>query len=295
MEGQHRPCGLHVVCPGTSAELWQPGKLVRPSCESGAASAPFVFAPRHVMMIRPAAAGAARRPDGGGGDSQATAAELAPDEVARGLTPVATTSTPDLKQAIVRLGMEPLLSTVLSDGPPPAEQQQQQQQPCVLHVVPCGAKGCGVTPLKPLTRGEPVCDYSGEILSTAEACSRQREYDQAGGMNYLLVVLEHLPDRVVRTSIDPTQYGGVARCINHSCRPNLQPTVVRDHCIVPTVRFVAARDIEAGEELTFDYGALGSRNEEGDDLPGGNPHRGRTVCLCGETDYCCGFLPFNPS
>ena len=77
--------------------------------------------------------------------------------------------------------------------------------------------------------------------------------------------------------------------------PNLQPTVVRDHCIVPTVRFVAARDIEAGEELTFDYGALGSCSEEGDDVPGGNPHRGRTVCLCGETDYCRGFLPFNPS
>ena len=137
-----------------------------------------------------------------------------------------------------------------------------------------------------------MCDYTGEILSTDQARARQHQYDEQAGMNYLLVLKEHLPNRVVRTSIDPTQRGGVARCINHSCRPNLRPTIVRDGSIVPTVRFYATRSIVAAEELTFDYGAL-LGSDGGDGGGGGESEGGRTVCRGGEAN-CRGFLPFSP-
>jgi hypothetical protein len=121
--------------------------------------------------------------------------------------------------ALVRLGLQPLLSTVVRgqlEATAPGTQLE-------LEVFHCGSKGCGVRPLRKLSKGEPACDYAGEVISTSEAKRRQQQYDEAEGMNYLLVLLEHLPDRVVRTSIDPTLRGGVARCINHSCSPNLRP------------------------------------------------------------------------
>mmetsp|Transcript_8755 Transcript_8755/g.14382 ORF Transcript_8755/g.14382 Transcript_8755/m.14382 type:complete len:102 (+) Transcript_8755:2410-2715(+) len=54
--------------------------------------------------------------------------------------------------------------------------------------------------------------------------------------------------------IDATALGNVARFFNHSCSPNM-----RTHQIYvppapyPHIGFFALRDIEIGEELTFDY------------------------------------------
>lgn len=72
--------------------------------------------------------------------------------------------------------------------------------------------------------------------------------------------------------------------------------VVRDGTVIPTVRFYAVRDVEVGEELTFDYGALGfgegtSSAGSGEGKTPGQPLGGR-LCLCGEA-ACRGFLPFN--
>jgi euchromatic histone-lysine N-methyltransferase len=57
--------------------------------------------------------------------------------------------------------------------------------------------------------------------------------------------------------IDARRYGNIARFINHSCEPNLIPVKVYvDHQDLkfPRIAFFAVRDIEANEELAFDYG-----------------------------------------
>ena len=241
------PAGAHVVCKG---QKWEPGDEVHPC----GGSRPFRFVTANVIP------------------ASSKCAYLGAAEVHR---------------ALCCLGMRPLALSVVPDTVPGSQSPKDQTgDELVLEVFDCGSKGCGVRPCRAINTGEAVCDYAGEILSSAEAEQRQRAYDQKKGMNYLLVLREHLPDRIVRTPIDPTHIGGVARCINHSCRPNLQATVVRVGSIVPTVRFYAARRIEAGEELTFDYGGLFGTSPD--------IHVGRTQCLCGESN-CRGFLPFNPS
>lgn len=133
-----------------------------------------------------------------------------------------------------------------------------------------------------------ACDvYRVDTAAVSAAGSSTRR-----GMNYLLVLLEHLPTRTVRTSVDPTHFGGVAACINHSCAPNLIPTVVRDGSIVPTVRLVASVQITEGAEITFDYGDLYDDTEEARCVAAG-PTSKRTPCLCG-TEKCRGYLPFVP-
>ena len=151
--------------------------------------------------------------------------------------------------ALERLGLAPLIPTIV--GTPTASAPS-----VLLEVVDLGEKGCGVLAGRDVAAGEAVCDYVGEILSTHEAAARQATYDVAlrqqeteteteaeaeteaardggaegpsgrlpstptprrRGMNYLLVLLEHLPTRTVRTSVDPTRFGGVASCINHCC------------------------------------------------------------------------------
>ena len=56
---------------------------------------------------------------------------------------------------------------------------------------------------------------------------------------------------------DSSQYGNAGRFVNHSCDPNLVAVRVifgHNDFRFPNVVFVAKREIEAGEELTLDYG-----------------------------------------
>lgn len=214
--------------------------------------------------------------------------------------------------ALKRLGLASLIPTVVTNS--------TTSTPIVpLEVVDLGEKGCGVLTSRDVAAGEAVCDYVGEILSKQEAAARQSVYDDGlrhpglprkasdsadtaaasaietgtrRGMNYLLVLLEHLPSRTVRTSVDPTHFGGVAACINHSCAPNLIPTVVRDGSIVPTVRLVASVPITEGTEITFDYGDLYNDTGVANCVASGSTSK-RTPCLCG-AEKCRGYLPFVP-
>ena len=56
---------------------------------------------------------------------------------------------------------------------------------------------------------------------------------------------------------DASQYGNAGRFVNHSCDPNLVAVRVifgHNDFRFPNVVFIAKREIEAGEELTLDYG-----------------------------------------
>lgn len=196
---------------------------------------------------------------------------------------------------------------------------------CVFYT--SDGRGWGVRTVLPLNRGSFVCEYAGELISATEAGVRRRkrarkEEDCAGrgredesartekpraesarseGMNFVFTILEHGSEGILRTTIDPTLRGNVGRYINHSCRPNLAPHLVRVGSLIPSIAFFCRRDVEAGEELTFSYhegiGASDDGREETAPPSGGqgsDAEQQRRPCKCGATN-CLGFLPFDPN
>ena len=69
--------------------------------------------------------------------------------------------------------------------------------------------------------------------------------------------LGHHRDQITKFYVDGGEIGGMSRCINHSCDPNLyvQP-VLCDHgdTDMPKICLFAAKNIPPFEELTYDYG-----------------------------------------
>lgn len=136
-----------------------------------------------------------------------------------------------------------------------------------------------------IKKGEFVCEYAGELLTTNEARRRQQIYDKLASTgkhtSALLVVREHLPSgkACLRINIDATRVGNVARFINHSCDGgNLSTVLVRSSgALLPRVCFFASRDILKDEELTFSYGEAGQ-----------NPNGAK--CFCGSV-CCTGLMP----
>ena len=144
-------------------------------------------------------------------------------------------------------------------------------------------RGWGVRSVNPMRRGSFVCEYAGELISSAEAAERRRNAPDAASHNhYILSAIEHVgsPQRALRTIIDPTLKGNVGRYINHSCEPNLVTQIVRVGSFIPRLAFFCNRDIAAGEELAFHYG--------------GGAGGGTKACRCG-SQSCTGWLPFDPS
>ncbi|ELT88290.1 hypothetical protein CAPTEDRAFT_206547 [Capitella teleta] len=108
-------------------------------------------------------------------------------------------------------------------------------------------RGWGCRTLQNVKKGSFVCEYVGELISDAEAESREDD-------SYLF----DLDNKDVDTfCVDARKYGNVARFINHLCYPNLVPVKVfieHQDLRFPRICFFASRDIVAGEELGFDYG-----------------------------------------
>lgn len=98
-------------------------------------------------------------------------------------------------------------------------------------------------------KGEVVAEYIGEYVSDAVADLRERRYREQRMQDYQFRVDGSLV-------IDATLCGGYARYINHSCSPNCVAKVVNgkppnEH--LKRVLIVSQRDIQASEELSYDY------------------------------------------
>lgn len=65
-----------------------------------------------------------------------------------------------------------------------------------------------------LTKGEFVCIYAGEIISTLEAEKRWQAQSEKGQGNYILTLKETYQDKIIKTQIDPTTIGNVGRFIS---------------------------------------------------------------------------------
>jgi uncharacterized protein len=97
--------------------------------------------------------------------------------------------------------------------------------------------GLGLFAIKPINRGAYIATYRGRRITTEEADRRAER-----GASYMFEVNK-------RWTIDGSPRWNVARYINHSCRPNAKPVGRKGGIVI-----VALRQIEPGEEITYDYG-----------------------------------------
>lgn len=102
--------------------------------------------------------------------------------------------------------------------------------------------GRGLVASKPIPAGTRVIEYVGEKVTKREADRRDAARVARGGCVYLFELNK-------RYDVDGAVSWNTARLINHSCAPNCEPQMVRGH-----IWIVALRDIEEGEELSYDYG-----------------------------------------
>ncbi|KAI4486112.1 hypothetical protein M0804_006601 [Polistes exclamans] len=153
-----------------------------------------------------------------------------------------------------------------------------------LQVINIDKKGLGLITTKFIKKGQFICEYAGEIIGIDEARRRIEANKNDNSMNYVLVVFEHIGEQVIVTCVDPKYFGNIGRYSNHSCQPNANLVPVRVESVTPRLCLFACRDIESGEEITFNYasGVTNSIHDLSD-----------TPCFCGFSN-CLGFLPHNP-
>jgi len=97
--------------------------------------------------------------------------------------------------------------------------------------------GLGLFATKLIKRGAYIATYRGRRITTEEADRRA-----ARGASYMFEVNK-------RWTIDGSPRWNVARYINHSCQPNAEPVGRKGGIVI-----VALRQIEPGEEISYDYG-----------------------------------------
>lgn len=163
--------------------------------------------------------------------------------------------------------------------------------------------GWGVKTLRKIHYGEFICEYVGEIITHEEAEERGRTYD-ARGLTYLFDLDYNSKDNPY--TIDAAKYGNVSHFINHSCEPNLAVWAVWINCSdpnLPQLALFALREIEKGEELTFDYMSnnMGSatntpeksrpklQTPEKNEIMNGKVLPGTSICKC-SADSCRRYL-----
>lgn len=109
--------------------------------------------------------------------------------------------------------------------------------------------GSGVFAKRAIKKGEFIIEYKGKLRSHAEVDAAYDGEDETG--HTFLFTLND--DYVLDANID----GNDARWINHSCAPNCESSHVEDPGGDPAkdrIVIEAARDIAAGEELSYNYG-----------------------------------------
>ncbi|KAE9179699.1 hypothetical protein PF005_g23592 [Phytophthora fragariae] len=111
-------------------------------------------------------------------------------------------------------------------------------------VVDCGRRGVGVILLEPVDTGRYIGEYVGEVITCREAHERALKYHHEKHSYMLQVCASEV--------IDATRIGSQMRFVNHGCGPNC---LVEKWCVRGRERcgLFAARQIRAGDELTFDY------------------------------------------
>mgnify|MGYP003334637995 CR=1 FL=1 len=98
-----------------------------------------------------------------------------------------------------------------------------------------------------INKNTRIIHYAGEKIDNKESLKREARYLKQGHIWCFKLT--------TRTVIDGHIGGNVSKYINHSCTPNCSFEVVGK-----TIWIIAAKRIEKGEELVYDY------NTEGDNV-----------------------------
>ena len=107
-----------------------------------------------------------------------------------------------------------------------------------------GVHGKGVFAVSDFAQGETIIEYVGEIITWKEALRRHPHDPKDPNHTFYFHIDE--------THVIDAKYGGnSSRWINHSCKPNCEPDEVEGRIFIK-----ALRDIQAGEELNYDYGLV---------------------------------------
>ncbi len=125
-----------------------------------------------------------------------------------------------------------------------------------------GVHGKGVYAAQPLARGALIIEYTGQTIDWDEALARH-PHDPAQPNHTFYFSLD------TGLVIDANVRGNAARWINHSCAPNCEAREAKGRVYIH-----AKRNIQAGEELFYDYGLVL-------DEPMSEALRLDYQCLCG--------------
>jgi SET domain-containing protein len=107
-----------------------------------------------------------------------------------------------------------------------------------------GVHGKGVFALQAIAEGELIIEYKGQIISWPEALRRHPHDPSQPNHTFYF----HIDDQHV---IDAAVGGNAARWINHACEPNCRADETDGRVFIH-----AARDLQPGEELFYDYGLI---------------------------------------
>ena len=107
-----------------------------------------------------------------------------------------------------------------------------------------GVHGKGVFAVQTIAEGEVLIEYTGQIISWQEAQDRHPHDPLQPNHTFYFHVDE---DRVIDAYIG----GNSSRWINHSCEPNCFADEQDGRIFI-----TALRNIDAGEELNYDYGLM---------------------------------------
>lgn len=129
--------------------------------------------------------------------------------------------------------------------------------------------GRGVYATRDIEAEEKIIEYVGEIIDKEESGRRGTEqHEHSVKTGDAAVYIFNLTNKY---DIDGNVPWNTARLINHSCEPNCEAWAVGKKIFIH-----ALRDIQEGEELTFDYGF---------DVDCYEDH----PCLCGR-EGCVGYI-----
>jgi SET domain-containing protein len=127
---------------------------------------------------------------------------------------------------------------------PAARSAPRAARPAIYEVRESPVHGKGVFALRPIGAGERIIEYRGERITWDDATARAAA--RGGPVNHTFYF--SLADGNV---IDGGRRGNDARWINHACEPNCE--AYEDD---GRVYIHALRDIDAGEELNYNYALI---------------------------------------
>ncbi|HXF84425.1 MAG TPA: SET domain-containing protein-lysine N-methyltransferase [Anaerolineales bacterium] len=117
--------------------------------------------------------------------------------------------------------------------------------------------GCGVFAREPIKKGELICLWGGRIVAEEELDPNMEFFTQR------ILQIEEGFYLEAPLPLEPTD------CFNHSCDPNAGFT--------GQIGLIAMRDIEPGEEITFDYAMCDGSPYDEFDCYCGSPNCRRRV------------------